>query len=98
MDIEKILRENNGTIIDVRSRKDFKGGHVQGCVNIPFDEIHNRMGELKNMKCPFILCCATGKQSQEATELLIKEGFECYNGGAWFDVDYFNHSIQNKVS
>ena len=46
MNIEKIILENQGTIVDVRSPEEFLGGHVVGSINIPLQEIPQRITEL----------------------------------------------------
>ena len=52
MDVENIIKENQGTIVDVRSYGEFMGGNVHGSINIPLDEIPQRIEELKNLKAP----------------------------------------------
>lgn len=89
MNTEKIIREKKGTIVDVRTPDEFMGGNVEGSVNIPLQEIPDRLNELKNMKQPLILCCASGMRSAQATRFLSQHGFECCNGGSWFDVNYY---------
>ncbi len=87
MNIEKIIKEGKGTIIDVRSPEEFKGGNVKGSVNIPLQQIPQRMEELKSMQIPIIICCASGNRSGQAHGYLAQQGIECYNGGSWLDVN-----------
>lgn len=89
MDLEKTITENQGTIIDVRSYAEFMGGHVVDSINIPLNEIPQRIEELKNIKAPLILCCASGNRSGQAQHFLSQQGIECYNGGSWLDVNYY---------
>jgi phage shock protein E len=89
MNIETIIREKQGTIVDVRTRAEFSGGHVSDSVNIPLDEIVRRMEEIKSFKAPLILCCASGGRSSQATQYLASLGMECYNGGSWLSVNYY---------
>lgn len=89
MNIERIIRENQGTIIDVRTTQEFRGGHVNGAVNIPLQEIANKTNELKSLKQPLVLCCASGGRSAQATQFLSQQGIECYNGGSWLEVNYY---------
>ncbi len=89
MNIETIIRENQGTIIDVRTTQEFRSGHVKGAVNIPLQEIANKTNELKGMKQPLVLCCASGGRSSQATQFLSQQGIECYNGGSWLEVNYY---------
>ncbi len=80
------------TIIDVRTPEEFSGGNVRGSINIPLHEIPDRLGELKAISAPIILCCASGGRSGQATAYLKQHGINCVNGGSWLDVNY---SIQN---
>ena len=89
MDIEKIITENQGTIVDVRSYGEFLGGNVANSINIPLNEIPERIEELKKLKAPLILCCASGNRSGQAQHFLSQHGLECYNGGSWLNVNYY---------
>jgi rhodanese-related sulfurtransferase len=88
MDLEKIIKENQGTIIDVRSYGEFMGGNVVDSVNIALNEIPDRIAEIKKLKMPLILCCASGNRSGQAQHFLSQHGIECYNGGSWLEVNY----------
>ena len=76
----------DGTIVDVRTQEEFYGGHVKGSVNIPLQEISNRLEEIKAIHPPLILCCASGNRSGQAYRYLAQMGIDCYNGGAWSDI------------
>lgn len=89
MTIESIIREKKGTVVDVRSRSEYMGGHVAGSVNIPLQEIPTRIEEISNMKQPLVLCCASGNRSGQAHQYLLQRGIECVNGGSWFDVNSY---------
>ena len=89
MNIEEIIKEKQGTIIDVRSPGEFMLGNVTGSINIPLEEIPQRVDELKNLKQPLVLCCASGNRSGKAHGYLVQQGFECFNGGSWADLNYY---------
>lgn len=89
MNIEKIIKEKQGTIVDVRSPGEFMAGNVKGSINIPLQEIPKRMEELKNMKAPLVLCCASGGRSGQAHGYLSQQGIECFNAGSWLDINYY---------
>lgn len=76
------------TIVDVRTPEEFMSGHVTGSINIPLQEIPQRLEELKKMKAPLVLCCASGNRSGQAQRYLSTLGIECSNGGSWLDVNY----------
>jgi len=79
---------NKKTIIDVRTPGEFMGGNVKGSINIPLQEIQQRIHEIKEMPQPIILCCASGARSGQATWFLKSVGIDCENGGSWLDVNY----------
>lgn len=78
---------NKQTIVDVRTPGEFMGGHVAGSINIPLQEIQERLDELKELPQPIILCCASGNRSGQATSFLKSHGIDCSNGGSWLDVN-----------
>ena len=49
MTLQNILKEKKGTIVDVRSPEEFMGGNVVGSINIPLQEIPQRLEELKTL-------------------------------------------------
>jgi rhodanese-related sulfurtransferase len=77
-----------GTVVDVRTRAEYSGGHVNGSVNIPLQEITNHIEEIKAMEQPIIFCCASGGRSYQATQYFKSLGVKCENGGSWLDVNY----------
>lgn len=87
--VEDLIRQNKGTIIDVRTYGEFLGGHVAGSKNIPLHEIPSRIDELQELPMPLIFCCASGNRSGQATYFLRNQGIDCHNGGSWLDVNYF---------
>ncbi len=89
MNIENLITENKGTIVDVRTPGEFMGGNVPNSVNIPLNEIPNRMEELKNLASPLIVCCASGNRSGQAEVYLAANGIACVNGGSWMTVNYY---------
>ena len=63
--------------IDVRSPEEYAAGHLEGAVNIPFNEIAPRIGEVTSDKQqPIRLYCAVGVRAQMAKFSLEAQGFE----------------------
>lgn len=89
MEIEQLIKEKKGTIVDVRTTSEFMGGHASSAVNIPLQEISNKVEELKKLSSPLLLCCASGGRSGQAQHFLQQHGIECYNVGSWLDVNYY---------
>jgi phage shock protein E len=88
MNIQKLIKEN-ATIVDVRTYEEFSGGHISGSLNIPLQEIQNRVDEFKTLKTPVLLCCASGNRSGIAAQFLNNQGVECINAGSWLDINYY---------
>lgn len=87
----KELLQNGATIIDVRSKGEYQGGHIKGSVNIPLDVLSSNLSKIKKDK-PVITCCASGMRSASAKAMLKSRGFaEVYNGGGWM-------GLQNKIN
>lgn len=89
MNVDQIIQSKKCTIVDVRTPEEYRGRHVAGSINVPLQEIIYRVEELKNLSNPLVLCCASGNRSGQAHRYLSQQGIECYNGGSWLDVNYF---------
>lgn len=88
MNLEQIIKDHQGTILDVRSYNEFTGGNAKGSINIPLSEVPQRIDEIKQLPSPLILCCASGGRSGQAQRFLAQQGIECYNAGSWLDVNF----------
>lgn len=67
---------NKFLIIDVRSRREFKEGHLENSINIPLPEIRKNIEKQINDKTTKILvCCASGIRSKKAAEILENIGY-----------------------
>ena len=82
LDIDQFRRwldtENNLLVLDVRTSEDFVGeqGHIDKAVNIPVEELQQRMAELgDHLEHPVAIVCRTDKRSVKAALLLTEEGF-----------------------
>ena len=91
---KRIPMNKLSTIVDVRTREEFQGGHVAKSINIPLQELEQRLKEVKKLPQPIVLCCASGMRSARATTILKGAGVECQNGGSWMDV---NAAMQEAV-
>ena len=78
-DFKQRLDADKGLLVlDVRTAEDFVGeqGHIDGAVNIPVEELQQRMGEIGNyLEQTVAIICRTDKKSAKAALLLTAEGF-----------------------
>ncbi|MDA3817242.1 MAG: FAD-dependent oxidoreductase [Prolixibacteraceae bacterium] len=80
----KVEKESNEPIIvDVRTPEEFRGGAVQGAINISLDELMYRYEELgKNPSREIVVYCASGARSAYAQQVLMQLGYtNVRNGG-----------------
>ena len=85
------LVKNGATILDVRSRGEYAGGHIKGSINISVDTLRGNLVKLKDKNKPIITCCASGMRSASAKSILLSNGYtQVYNGGGW-------GSLQSKL-
>jgi phage shock protein E len=72
---------NKGAILlDVRTREEYHYGHIEGSINIPASEIHNKIDRLDKDNV-IIAVCESGARSAQVVRYLKSKGFESYNGG-----------------
>ena len=79
--------DSNATIVDVRTPEEFNGEHIPNAVNIPLDQVEQRIDEFKKMEKPIIAYCRSGNRSGMAVSILKQAGItEAVNGGGIDDV------------
>lgn len=64
--------------LDVRTAAEARGGGISGAMQIPVDELRERIGELPAGR-PVILYCAVGLRGYIAQRILLQQGIEAYN-------------------
>lgn len=86
-DLEKL--DDSYKIIDVRTKEEYKEGHIKNAINIPLDRIEaNDFNLNKNEK--LVIHCRTNVRSRRAIEILMKLGYKDLSlspGVALFDYD-----------
>jgi rhodanese-related sulfurtransferase len=65
-------------LVDVRYEKEWQAGRIQGAVNIPEDDLADRVEELDRSR-PVVTVCRAGSRSEEAAEWLRAQGFDAEN-------------------
>lgn len=78
---------NNGAyLVDVRSPAEFSGGSAKGAVNIPLDQVSQKIDKFKG-KDQIVVFCRSGARSGQAKSILESNGFKnVINGGTWNNV------------
>lgn len=80
-----LVNQQNAQIIDIRDKKKFAKGHIQGSRNIPFTSLRERLDEIKAIESPVVIVCDMGLQAGAAVQLIGKENAYRLEGGisAW---------------
>lgn len=77
----------NATILDVRTPEEFSGSHYPNAINIPLNEVQQRLDEIKALKQPIVAYCRSGNRSDMAVSILKQNGLtDVYNGGGLSDL------------
>lgn len=78
-------------LIDVRTREEFASGHIEGAINIPVEEIGQRLSEVPQDQT-VVLYCRSGNRSAQAANILERAGYDgIYDLGgiiAWTNAGY----------
>ena len=69
-------RAAGATLIDVRTREEFAAGTIPGALNVPLDELRERLGGLAH---DLVVFCEVGQRGHVATRLLAGAGLRAAN-------------------
>jgi len=86
VDVEAVLNDAADQrlfLVDVRTPREFSGGHIPGAVNIPLDELRSRLEELPRGK-NIAAYCQVGQRGYLATRILLHAGFPAVNIGGGY--------------
>ena len=76
-------RDGSVTLLDTRTPAEFRRGHIEDFINIPVDDLRDRIGEIPSGK-PVYVICQSGLRSYIATRILSGYGFDAYNFSGGF--------------
>jgi len=71
--LERLAGDNPPAVIDVRSKREYLSGHLDEAVNIPVDEIRDRLKDVPTDR-PVALHCGVGYRSYVAQRVLMNAG------------------------
>lgn len=103
IDFEALKYKNRDdfVIIDIRDAVSFEYGHIPGSINIPQNEVVERVKKF-NEKKELYICCKSGILSEEVAEELNNAGFKAYNlkGGylAWLKAHIYDAGTNNVAN
>ena len=82
-DVENLARDGSVFLLDTRTPFEVMQGKIDGFVNIPLDELRERIDEIPKDKLVYVHC-HSGLRSYLACRILTGNGYDCYNlAGGW---------------
>lgn len=76
------LIHNGALLIDVRTKEEFDAGHLDGAVNIPWEDTGALKQAIGNDKQrPVVLYCRSGNRSGKSIVMLEKQGYTNLHNG-----------------
>ena len=84
-------------LIDVRTAEENALGTIEGSINIPVDELRNRLNDVPSDK-KLIVFCGTGHRSYFGSRILLQRGFSnVYNlSGGYLTYEYATQKQSNE--
>ena len=82
-DISSLREREDVILLDTRTPFEYMRGAADGFINIPLDDLRERIGELDKTKKIYVMC-QSGLRSYLATRILMQNGFEAYNFAGGF--------------
>ena len=76
-----MVNSQNAQLIDIRPKKKFTTGYIQGSRNIPFTELKDRLEEIRAIEQPVIIICDIGAQAGAAVQMIGKDNVYRLEGG-----------------
>ncbi|HHW60103.1 MAG TPA: CoA-disulfide reductase [Bacteroidales bacterium] len=83
-ELEELDRENT-VILGVLSEEELQIGSIEGSINIPLEELRDRLDELDKEKL-YITYCAVGLRGYIAARILMQHGFKVKNLAGGFNM------------
>lgn len=96
-DIKSLLILNDGFFLDVRTKKEYEAGHIEGFINFPLDELRQNVPNIPKNKKVYVMC-QSALRSYIACKILSNLGYDCYNlaGGYRLFASVYLDAVQNK--
>ena len=84
-DIKKLQSQKDVILLDVRTPKEYHQGHIEKFINIPLDDLRERIEEIDKNKKVYVIC-HSGLRSYIACRILMQNGIDCshFAGGYCF--------------
>ena len=82
-DIPSLREREDVILLDTRTPFEYMRGHADDFINIPLDDLRERLDQLEKDKKIYVMC-QSGLRSYLATRILMQNGFDAYNFAGGF--------------
>lgn len=79
-------------IIDIRSFEKYNSGHLDGAINISYNDLYLYPSKYLDKEKKYFLYCDTGIRSNRLVNMLNKMGYNCVN----IDGGYYKNIFEKK--
>lgn len=76
-----MVNSQDAQLIDIRAKKKFNTGYIQGSRNIPFTELKDHIEDIRAIEQPVIIICDIGVQAGAAIQMIGKDNVYRLEGG-----------------
>lgn len=77
-DVNDLPKDGSVILLDTRTPMEYDNGHIEGFINIPLDDLRQRLHELDKTK-PVYVTCQIGLRGYVAARILTQNGYDAYN-------------------
>ena len=86
----EIMVSQEVVVVDVRTREEYDGGHIENAVLVPNESIGSETPEaLPDKEATLLIYCRSGRRSKQAAEKLLELGYQnVYDFGGVIDWPY----------
>lgn len=88
------LQKSGAQLVDVSTEREFAEGHISGAVNIPLDQLRERIDEI-DAERPVYFNCSSGLRSYVASRIVSGHGIVSYNLSGGYR---FYHQIMEDLA
>ena len=86
----EMMASQEVVVVDVRTREEYDGGHIENAVLVPNESIGSEMPEtLPDKEATLLIYCRSGRRSKDAAQKLLALGYQSvYDFGGVIDWPY----------
>ena len=86
----EMMASQEVVVVDVRTREEYDGGHIENAVLVPNESIGSEMPEtLPDKEATLLVYCRSGRRSKDAAQKLLALGYQnVYDFGGVIDWPY----------